>query len=107
MYAGNRTRFANAPVMSAGVMMANIIWYAKNTNSGIVSLAGAGVLSDTPRRNARSKLPTIPAKSVPLLRSPLKHIENPKAHQSTVVHPIDAKLCIMIASTFFRPTSPP
>ena len=49
----------------------------------------------------------IPAKSVPLLRSPLKHIEKPNAHQSTVVHPIDAKLCIMIASTFFRPTSPP
>ena len=72
-----------------------------------MSFAGDGVLSETPRRNAQSKLPMIPAKSVPLLRSPLKHIENPNAHQSIVVHPIDAKLCIMIASTFFRPTSPP
>jgi hypothetical protein len=26
MYAENRTRLANAPVISAGVMMANIIW---------------------------------------------------------------------------------
>ena len=28
-------------------------------------------------------------------------------YQSTVVQPIDTKLWIMIARTFFRPTSPP
>ena len=38
MYALNVTRFVNAPVISAGVMIANIIWYAQNTISGMVSL---------------------------------------------------------------------
>ena len=60
-----------------------------------------------PRRKAQSKLPMMPAKSVPLFRSPLKQSEKPKAHQSTVVQPIETKLCIMIARTFLRPTSPP
>ena len=38
---------------------------------------------------------------------PEKHSEKPKAHQITVVQPIETKLCIMIARTFLRPTSPP
>ena len=59
------------------------------------------------RRNAQSKLPMMPTKSVPLLRSPLKHIEKPQSHQRTVVQPIETKLWIMMARTFLRPTSPP
>ena len=59
------------------------------------------------RRKTQSKLPMMPKWSVPLLRSPLKHIEKPQSHQSTVVQPIETKLWIMIARTFFRPTSPP
>ena len=35
-------RSANAPVMSAGVMMANIIWYAMKRMWGIVWASGAG-----------------------------------------------------------------
>ncbi len=87
-------------------MMANIIWYAQKTIIGMVSL-GEGVESVMPLSNAQSKLPMIPPKSVPLLRSPLKHIEKPQRYHRTVVQPIETKLCIMIASTFFRPTSPP
>jgi hypothetical protein len=60
-----------------------------------------------PRRPAQFRLPTIPKKSVPLFWSPEKQSENPKAHHKTVVQPIETKLCIMMASTFFRPTSPP
>jgi hypothetical protein len=55
----NVTRFANAPVIRAGVMIANIIWYAQKTIIGIVSfgLARSSVMF---RRNAQSKFPTIP-----------------------------------------------
>jgi hypothetical protein len=50
------TRLVNAPVISAGVMIANVIWYAISTTSGIPDGAyiDDGV---TPRRNARSKFP--------------------------------------------------
>ena len=78
-----------------------------NTMSGIVLFTGDGWSRVTPRRNARWKLPMMPARSVPVLRSPLKHIEKPTAHQMIVVQPIETKLWIMMASTFFRPTSPP
>ena len=36
MKALNRWRSANAPVMSAGVMIANIIWKAMNARCGTV-----------------------------------------------------------------------
>src|ERR1035438_6929920 len=51
-YALNVTRFVNAPVISAGVMIANIIWYAQNTIMGIVSF-GEGVDRVIPLRNAQ------------------------------------------------------
>ena len=59
MYALKVIRFVNAPVISAGVMIANIIWYAQNTSIGIVSL-GDGVASVMPRRPAQCRLPTMP-----------------------------------------------
>ncbi len=37
-----------------------IIWYAANTKSGIVGLAGAGDQRSTPRMNVLSKLPMRP-----------------------------------------------
>ena len=72
----------------------------------MVSL-GEGVASVIPRSPTQCRLPMTPNKSVPLFWSPEKQSEKPKAHHSTVVQPIETKLCIMIASTFFRPTSPP
>ena len=59
-YALKVTRLAKAPVMSAGVIWANIIWYATNTTSGIVGEPGNGVVGSIFRKNARLKLPTIP-----------------------------------------------
>ena len=38
----NFIRSANAPVMRAGVMMANMIWNAMNTVAGIVGAAEIG-----------------------------------------------------------------
>ena len=40
----NFSRSAVAPVISAGVMMANIIWKAKNTIGGIVRKSRPGSL---------------------------------------------------------------
>ena len=40
----NLMRSANAPVISAGVMIANIIWYIMKTDSGMV---GARWLTET------------------------------------------------------------
>jgi hypothetical protein len=74
---------------------------------GMVSLRGEGISKVMPRRKTQSKFPMIPAKSEPLLRSPLKQRENPQIHQITVVHPMETKLWIMMARTFFRPTRPP
>ena len=48
-------------MIRAGVMMANIIWYAMNTNSGMLPLPkGEGVVSVTPARNALSRFPMMP-----------------------------------------------
>src|SRR5712692_1412161 len=107
MYALKVTRFANAPVISAGVMIANIIWYAQKTIIGIDGLIKDGVSRVIPRRKAQWKFPRMPKVSVPLFRSPLKQSEKPNAHHSTVVQPMDTKLWIMIARTFLRPTRPP
>ena len=67
---------------------------------GIVSF-GEGVWRFTLRKKAMWKSPMTPP------GPPLKHSENPHTHQRTVVQPIDTKLWIMIARTFFRPTNPP
>src|SRR5450759_5740234 len=69
MYALKVTRLAKAPVIRAGVMIANIIWYATNTISGIDGLSADGLERDTPLRNALSRFPMIPAVS------PEKHRE--------------------------------
>ena len=85
-YALKVTRLVNAPEMSAGVMMANIIWYAMNTIAGIVSVGADGVERLMPRRQTLLRLPMIPC------QSPLKHSEYPYRYQMTVVQPIETKL---------------
>ena len=68
---------------------------------------GDGMSRVIPRMKAQLKFPMMPAKSDPLFKSPLKQRENPQIHQRTVVHPMETKLWIMIARTYFRPTRPP
>ena len=48
-YALKRTRSAKAPVMSAGVMMANLSWNSANSISGMVG-ASVRVRLHRPRR---------------------------------------------------------
>ena len=52
--AENFMRSANAPTISAGVMMAKVIWKVMNTVSGIVPDKASTV---TPLRKAFSRLP--------------------------------------------------
>ncbi len=47
-------RSANAPVISAGVMIAKVIWKVMNTLSGIVPLSASVVM---PLRNSRDRSP--------------------------------------------------
>jgi hypothetical protein len=84
-------------------MMANIIWYAQKTIIGIEALIGEGT-SSVIVRNAQWNCEDA---GKPVFWSPEKQREKPNAHQSTVVQPMETKLCIMIDSTFRRPTSPP
>ncbi|MNR31162.1 hypothetical protein D3C85_1486570 [compost metagenome] len=53
--AENFMRSANAPAISAGVMMAKVIWKVTNTPSGISPTRLSGVM---PARKARLKPPT-------------------------------------------------
>ena len=52
--AENFMRSANAPVISAGVMIAKVIWNVMKTLSGIVPLSESTVM---PLRNRRAKPP--------------------------------------------------
>ena len=53
--AENFIRSAKAPVISAGVMIAKVIWKVMKTLSGIVPLSASTVM---PRRNRRDRSPT-------------------------------------------------
>ena len=85
-------RLTKAPVIRAGVMIANIIWKAINTNSGIFPLPTNAVSGVIPFKKLFSKFPIIPAKSVPSAKEPLKQNEYPTINQSTVDQPNDTKL---------------
>ena len=50
-------RSANAPVIKAGVMMANVIWNMMNTHSGIVAASEFTVVLVTPLSIAFDRLP--------------------------------------------------
>ncbi|GIU88981.1 MAG: hypothetical protein KatS3mg010_2129 [Acidimicrobiia bacterium] len=106
-HAANRIRSAIAPVMSAGVMTANIIWYAANTIGGNVNspnhstpAGSGGYIVATSLRPTKSKLPI----SDP---SPPNANEYPIRPQSTLIRPSAKKFCISIASTFLLRTMPP
>ena len=94
-------RSANAPVINAGVMMANINWKRKNTANGMVGAYVALGSMPTPLRNAYWKLPITPFTSVPNARL------NPQTNQISATTPMAMKLCIMMVSMFFLRTKPP
>ena len=84
-----------APVISAGVMTANIIWNAKNAKPG---MSPSSVV--TSFMNAKSRLPTIGL-------SPPNAIEKPMIAHSVEMMPIAKMFCISMPSTFFERTMPP
>ncbi len=108
-YAENFRRSAVAPVISAGVMIANVIWNAQNSTNGMVKkarkLSGCDSLSragPTSFIQANSKLPMNP----PLPASPNAKL-NTTASQSTPRMPIAKKFCMSMPRTFLLRTMPP
>ena len=96
-------------MISAGVMMANIIWKAKKMIGGIVRKSRPGRLfTSAPSAsvtlmsfmNAKSKFPT----NRPL--SP-KARENPTTAHRMPMRPMAKKFCMSMPSTFFPRTMPP
>ena len=97
-HAPNRTRSAIAPVISAGVITANIIWYAMYNDGGIVSASPCGAVLKC-ASHAKSKFPIH-------LFVPPKAIEYTTTAQSTLTRPRQKKFCISIVSTFRARTIP-
>jgi len=58
--AENRIRSAKAPTISAGVMIANVIWNMTKTVSGIFGSTELGVSNPTLLSQAKERLPTRP-----------------------------------------------
>src|ERR1700761_4489465 len=98
--AENFIRSANAPVISAGVMIANISWYTMNVCSGIVAAYAVFGATPPPRRNT---LCSPPINALPV---PNASEYSTNAH-NTVTTAIMAKVCIIVPSTFFFRTRPP
>ena len=108
IYAEKRTRSANEPVISDGVMMANFIWNRAKSASGMdappkIFPAGVVYTSAPTFWNIRnvSGLPMMPPMSSP------KHSENPMTTHNTEISPIAINDWSIVEITFFAPTMPP
>ena len=94
-----RKRSTKAPIISAGVMMAKVIWNMKKTVSGMV-VPAAIASRGTPSRSALSRLPIqSPAPLKARLYAPASH--------STEARQAMMKECISTESRFSARTSPP
>src|SRR5699024_364639 len=89
-----------APVISAGVIIANIIWNAAYTRCGILSAYGPAS-QPTPFNPSQSKLPITPPWSLP------NESEYPKSVHIDTDNPMIATQAIIVFTTFFLLTSPP
>ena len=98
MDALNFMRSTNAPIMSAGVITANVIWYSAQSASGSVSWRVSLVM---PARNALSSPPTRE------LGASEKQSEYPKANHMMLVTSAHTRHCANTLSWFLRFTSPP
>ncbi|MNT50980.1 hypothetical protein D3C86_1828810 [compost metagenome] len=98
----NRIRSANAPVISAGVIIANFSWNIANKTNGIVGNAPQAIFPNVPFiiKNVRGS-PIIPPISSPKAKL------NPTITQRIVIRHIQIKLCIIVEITFFLLTIPP
>ena len=95
-------RSAKAPVISAGVMIANLSWNRANRSSGIVAASAGCVAPPTPRNMKKvSGLPTRPWMLSPKARL------NPTTIQRIVMIPMATKLWNIVEMTFLVRTIPP
>ena len=99
-HAENFMRSATAPVIRAGVMIANMSWKARNVSGGIDSSKPVGDVAAASRNQARSRFPIH-------LLSPLKASEYVSAAQITLIRPMQKKFCMSMPSTFLARTIPP
>ena len=97
-YVLNLNRSANAPVIKAGVITANIIWKMANSSCGICCPSRGA--EPTPRNPRNSRLPR---NSLPEAKERLY------AHstQMRLTTDMATKLCITVLMTFLPRTSPP
>ena len=106
MYPENLILSANAPRISAGVMMANIHWNMTNVSSGISPVVN--VLMVIPWRNALSNPPIMAPNGLP---DSIKLVPNaqlyPKATHNILTTPTMSNVCMMILNIFFWRTNPP
>ncbi len=99
--APNFQRSAVEPVISAGVMIANVSWNATKHIVGI-SCAEPSVGTTSPMWRRKTK-----CRSPRYLPSPLNAQVNPTRIQVTLTTPIAAKFCNSMARVCFARTMPP
>ena len=97
-----RTRSANDPVISAGVMIANFSWNSANTISGIVGARSGCV--DAPTRMNMKNVRGSPIS--PWTLSPNARLKPTTIHRMLITA-IATKLCSMVETTFLVRTMPP
>ena len=100
--AANFLRSAKAPLMSAGVMAANIIWKVAKRTNGMV-LPSAGSMPTPWKKMYCSGSPTMPA---PPRESPKARLK-PTTTQTTVTMARPKKLCMIVERTLLARTRPP
>ena len=102
-YAENRTRSANEPVISAGVMIANLSWNIAKTSSGIV---GA-------QRRVRRLAHAVEHEERQRVADHARRCSSPNARlkptrtQSRLMTPSATTLWSIVETTFLKPTMPP
>ena len=99
-------RSANAPVIRAGVIAANISWKAANRTNGIVTAYVALGVRPTPMKPTKSRLPIRPGMPNRFASGPNARL-NPTRTQTTLTIASPKKLCMIVERTFLRRTRPP
>ena len=94
-------RPATAPVISAGVIMANIIWKTTKVIEESEGAYASASLKSRPLRQIYSSPPMMPPWSAP------KDKENPTNTHKTTESPIMPAQAIIVFTIFFRRTRPP
>ena len=98
-----------APVINAGVMMANIIWNPKKMMGGMVRKSSPGSSLTTAPSASNCWMLAMKANSKSPMKPPLSPnaSEKPTTAHSTPIRPMAKKFCINIPRTFLLRSMPP